>query len=183
MKVALVVWFTGLSGAGKSTIARLAVGLLQSRGLTVETVDGDDVRRTVTPHLGYNREDILENNRMITNVCAERRGTCDVMLVPVISPFLAARKEARRKLGEPFLEVYVRVSLATVSRRDPKGLYARASQGKIPPMIGISSDVPYETPEMPDLVLDTQECEAEELAVTLVDLITTRLPRTNNLEE
>ncbi len=170
-----MVWFTGLSGSGKSTIAEKTSALLRSRDLKVEIIDGDIVRKTLSRHLGFSRHEILENNRLISDLCIGRRKDCDVVMVAVISPFKEARGESRRRVGEPFLEVYIKASLDTVLERDPKGLYARSKEGAGSAMIGLSEDMPYEIPELPDLVLDTEEKNSDELAQELVGFLLTRL--------
>lgn len=167
MTRALVVWFTGLSGSGKSTIAKIAADLLATLGVSVEMVDGDDLRRSRTRHLDFSRDGIIQNNRVAVEICAERREACDVVLVPLISPFRCSRQMARERLGDDFFEVYVKGSLEAVSKRDPKGLYERARLREIGPMIGMEGGAPYEVPEHPDLVLDTEAFDAHVLALRL----------------
>lgn len=173
MKHALVVWFTGLSGSGKSTIAGLAANHLISKGFKVEIVDGDVVRETLTANLGFSYEDIFKNNHIIADICLKRRPFCDIIFVPVISPFNKLRQEIRQKVGEPFLEVYIRASVETVSKRDPKGLYKLASEGKISSMVGLTEKMPYEVPQNPDLVLNTEMCNIQISVDKLTDYIMT----------
>ena len=166
-----VAWFTGLSGAGKSTIAELAVELLRKNGKTVLVFDGDTVRARLHQHLGFTPEDIRENNRLIAGLCRESLADYDVILVPIISPFRDSRQQARRILGDSFREVFVRVSLDEAARRDTKGLYRQAREGTLTNMIGIAPDVPYETPEDPDLLLNTETSSAETCSQQLVEFL------------
>lgn len=172
---ALVVWFTGLSGSGKSTIANLAAARLTARGISVEIIDGDNLRHAQTRHLSLSPEDIVQNNKMAIEMCLERNNACDVVLVALISPFHHVRQLAREAIGTNFMEIYVKASLGTVRKRDPKGLYERARLGKIEPMIGTADGVRYEIPEHPDLVLETEAFEARVLAQRLSDHIETWL--------
>jgi adenylyl-sulfate kinase len=165
----VVAWFTGLSGAGKTTIATRAAALLAGRGLRVATLDGDAVRATRHRHLGFSPEDIRENNRLLAELCREAAGTHDVVLVPVISPFRDARASARGIIGRGFVEVFVNASLDEVGRRDTKGLYARARAGTMPGLIGVSPDVPYEPPLDPDVTLDTERLDPAACAAALVE--------------
>lgn len=167
-----VAWFTGLSGSGKSTIAELVVARLGDAGWRVTVLDGDAVRARYPDPLGFTPADIRENNRRIAELCVEALPVSDVILVPVISPFRDARAAARARIGAAFLEVYVRAGLATVRRRDPKGLYADADAGRRPPMIGLREDVPYEAPEGAEVVLDTEQLSASALADALIATLT-----------
>ena len=163
-----VAWFTGLSGAGKSTIAELAASMLRARGQRVTIIDGDTVRAQRHRHLGFSPSDIREDNRLIAELCREALVSHDIILVPIISPFRDARHAARTALGRAFVEVHVKASLAAVSRRDPKGLYRRASEGQLPGLIGLSPDVQYEAPMAADVVLDTEASDPRSCAATLV---------------
>jgi adenylyl-sulfate kinase len=170
MKRALVLWFTGLSGSGKSTVTGLVRDRLAADGVSLHVLDGDEVRALHQPPLGFSPADIRLNNSLIAARCAELRGSCDVILVPVISPFADARAEARRRLAPGFYEVYCDADVATAARRDVKGLYAKAARGEIPDMIGFSAASPYEAPARPDFVVrsgaggEAPEASAERLA-------------------
>lgn len=166
-----VAWFTGLSGAGKSTIAELTVQLLRGKGKTVLVLDGDTVRAMLHQHLGFTPEDIRENNRLIAGLCRDSLTDYDVILVPIMSPFRDSRKQARRILGDAFREVFVRVSLDEAARRDTKGLYRQAREGTLTNMIGMAPEVPYETPEHPDLLLNTETSSAETCSQHLVEFL------------
>ena len=177
MSLGLVAWFTGLSGAGKSSIAVEAASLLSARGLSVEIVDGDVLRQSLARHLGFSTDDVMESNNIAVDVCAELRRTTDVVLVPRISPLRMGRQIARRELGEGFVEVYVKASIETVERRDPKGLYARARKalGDVP--IGLPGGLPFEEPEEADLILDTETSDQYSLSLTLADALETLIQR------
>jgi adenylylsulfate kinase len=167
----LVLWFTGLSGAGKSTIANAAAAALRDLGYTVRILDGDDVRERSHRHLGFSPEDIRENNRLIAELCREAMRENDVVLVPVISPFRDARAAAKAMLGSVAHEVYVRASVETVAQRDTKGLYAKASRGELQNLIGVDPRVPYEPPEAAELVLDTEREDAARSVERLVEYV------------
>jgi len=169
-----VAWMTGLSGAGKSTIARRVAEALEADGQRVLVLDGDAVRSTVSPSLGFSREDIHENNRRFVTLCQESMPDYDFLLVPKISPFREHRAETRRELGSAFVEVYVHASLDEVSRRDPKGLYKKAREGVLTDLIGIAPEVPYEAPDHAEVVLDTDKFTADDCGAKLADYLLTR---------
>lgn len=155
MHRALVFWFTGLSGSGKSTIAYGMRDRLTASGYIVRVLDGDEIRERNHRHLGFSLEDIQENNRLIAQRCAEIRVDADVILVPIISPYAASRAAARKLLAPGFFEMYCSAPLAEVVRRDTKGLYGRAARGALTNCIGYSPGSPYEPPRAPDLTLAT----------------------------
>ncbi len=161
------VWFTGLSGAGKSTIANLVEKQLLAMGRHTYLLDGDNIRHGLNNDLGFTDEDRVENIRRVAEVARLMVDAGLVVLVSFISPFRAERKMARRMFGDgEFLEVYVDTPLAVAEQRDAKGLYAKARAGQLSNFTGIDS--PYEPPETPDLVLDTANHDAETLAAVLV---------------
>jgi adenylyl-sulfate kinase len=167
------VWFTGLSGAGKSTVASLVEQQLRARGERVEVLDGDVVRQHLSKGLGFSREDRDTNIRRIAFVAdvLSRNGVC--VLAAAISPYRATRDEARAMMGERFIEVYLKASLRECIRRDTKGLYERALRGEIGQFTGISD--PYEEPVAPELILDTEQETPQESATKTLALIATRL--------
>ena len=156
MRQGMVLWFTGLSGAGKTTIAHRLAEILKQQGRTVKILDGDTMRRELHCHLGFTPEDIRENNRLVAELCLKNSAGCDYLLVPIISPFRESRASARQRVGKKFLEIYVKASLKEVMRRDCKGLYQKALKGEIKNFIGIDPAVPYEEPQRPDIILDTE---------------------------
>ena len=171
MNDGLVFWLTGLSGAGKSTIAEGVRTALKSQGLRVETLDGDDVRKRLHTDLGFTPSDNDRNNLLIADMCVRDRQDCDVILVPVISPFAASRRKVRNKIGDGFYEVFVSTALDVAQARDPKGLYAQAARGEIENFIGVSLDVPYEPPSNADLTIDTSRTSPKESVSLLFDFI------------
>jgi adenylyl-sulfate kinase len=157
-----VVWFTGLSGAGKSTLAAMIAAEIGRRGIHTEVLDGDEVRTHLCRGLGFSREDRDTNIRRIGYVAklVARCGACAV--TAAISPYRAARDEQRAQIPR-FVEVYCRCPLPVLAARDPKGLYRRALAGEIKNFTGI--DDPYEAPESPEVVVDTDgETKEESLA-------------------
>ncbi len=144
----LTVWFTGLSSAGKTSISQVLQAVLQAEGHRVEWLDGDAVRRHLSRDLGFSAADRNENIRRIGKLAAEFTRQGAIVLVSAISPYRAARDEARRAIGN-FLEVWVRAPLEVCERRDVKGLYRRARRGEVENVTGI--DDPYEPPLAPEV--------------------------------
>jgi adenylyl-sulfate kinase len=169
----LCVWLTGLSGSGKSTVARLAAGELRDRGHRVEVLDGDDVRQNLCAGLGFSREDRDVNVRRIAWVSdlLSRNGV--IAFVAAVSPFRAARGQARAMMGARFVEVYVKASVAECERRDVKGLYEKARAGEIEGFTGVSD--PYEEPRAPELVIETEQEAPQASADRLIALVEERL--------
>ena len=149
----LAVWFTGLSGAGKTTICHSVYTELLARGIRAEFLDADELRKHLNSDLGFTKEDRDENIRRIGFVASLLTRNCVVALVAAISPYKAARDEVRRTIGD-FIEVYVDTPLNICEERDPKGLYKRARAGQIHAFTGI--DDPYEPPVKPELRCDTE---------------------------
>ena len=172
----LVLWFTGLSGAGKSTIANLVEQRLFAEGLHSTLLDGDNVRRGLNNDLGFTDADRVENIRRVAEVTRLMTDAGLIVLVSFISPFRAERRMARELMapGE-FLEIHVDAPLEVVEARDEKGLYAKARSGRLANFTGIDS--PYETPEAPDLRIDVTACTPEQAADQVMALIRTSLGR------
>jgi bifunctional enzyme CysN/CysC len=168
-------WFTGLSGAGKSTVATLARDRLATMSLHATIIDGDDVRDRREQPLGVSRPDILTNNAEIGEACHVARREAEVVFVPIISPYAAGRERARAVLGDGFFEVYFSADLAAVVERDVKGLYAKAANGEITDMIGFSPTAPFEAPADPDVLLHTATEDPEQSAETLVRFVLSQL--------
>jgi bifunctional enzyme CysN/CysC len=168
-----VLWFTGLSGAGKSTIANLVEKKLQARGRLTYLLDGDNVRHGLNRDLGFTDADRVENIRRVGEVAKLMTDAGLITLVSFISPFKAERQMARELLGEgEFMEIFVDTSLAEAEKRDVKGLYAKARRGELKNFTGISS--PYEQPEAEELRLDTGLTSPEEAAEEVVKLLVER---------
>ena len=157
-KIGFTVWFTGLPGAGKSTLAKMLTEKLKQHGLPVQILDGDEVRKRLTKGLGFSREDREENIRRIAYVAKLLTDIGGVVVVAAISPYLKSREEARREIKN-FVEVYVQCPLNICIDRDPKGLYAKATRGEITNFTGISD--PYEEPKHPDIVIETDKEQPE----------------------
>ncbi len=160
------VWFTGLSGAGKSTIAELLVPELLRRGHKVEALDGDVVRMNLSKGLGFSKEDRDTNILRIGFVAHLLARNGVVAVCSAISPYRGARDHVREQIGD-FVEVYVHASLEEVTRRDQKGLYEKALRGEIQNFTGVSD--PYEPPENPELAIDTERCTPEEACGMVLD--------------
>lgn len=171
----LVVWMTGLSGSGKTTLAFEAERLLVEAGIPAFVLDGDKLRQGLNADLGFDEHSRLENMRRVMQVAELFRMANVVTLVTLISPFRSGREQARKLIGESFIEVYVKAQLDTCRGRDPKGLYRKADAGEIRDFTGV--DAPYEEPEAPDLLLDTDKWNEVECAETLVNEIMSRLSR------
>ena len=162
----MVVWFTGLSSAGKTTIAEGVEQHLRRRGMHVQVLDGDQMRRNLCRDLGFSEEDRIENIRRLGVVASllERNGI--TVLVAAISPFRQAREQVRKLCGA-FIEVYVNAPLSVCEQRDPKGLYAKARRGEVMSVSGIDS--PYEPPLAPEVECRTdQEDVAQSVARVLL---------------
>ena len=169
-----VVWLTGLSGSGKSTIANQTVEALHELGIRTYILDGDNIRHGLSKDLGFTEADRIENTRRIGEVAKLMLDAGLMVITAFISPFKADRDLARR-LFEPedFDEVFVSASLNTVERRDPKGLYKKARSGELPNFTGIDSE--YEAPETQELTLDTENYSIEESVSSLLKLIRSRI--------
>lgn len=170
---AVNLWFTGLSGSGKSTLAHAVEERLFLRGFRTFVFDGDNVRHGLCGDLGFSQNDRHENIRRIAEMVKLFLEAGVLSLTAFISPFCNDRQRVRELLGEDnFLEIYCRCSLETCEKRDVKGLYKRARQGEIKNFTGISS--PYEVPENPDLLIDTDEESLEESVEKVIDLLVQR---------
>ena len=165
MERGFVVWFTGLSGASKSTLACELESVLRERGLKVEVLDGDLVRTNLSKGLGFSKEDRDTNIRRIGFVCKLLARNGVATIAAAISPYREVRDEVRRDIGD-FVEVYVKCPIDVLKERDAKGLYAKALRGEITNFTGISD--PYEEPLNPEVVLETDKQSVEESLATLM---------------
>jgi adenylyl-sulfate kinase len=170
----LVFWFTGLSGAGKTTLANGCKERLISQGLKTAILDGDDVRRRLHRHLGFTEPEIKENNRLVCKLCETERQMADIVLVPIISPYRESRELARRILSPGFYEIYLHADIKELERRDTKLLYAQARSGEIDNLIGYSDKAPYELAEAPDWSADTGQEPTDETVSRLMNFILAR---------
>ena len=154
------LWFTGLSGSGKSTVARRLELALARAGHYVYTLDGDNVRYGLCSDLGFSPADRTENIRRIGEVCKLFTDAGSLTLAAFVSPYRADRERVRAILGPgDFIEVYVAADLGVCEARDPKGLYKKARAGEIPEFTGVSA--PYEAPERPEIVLHTERDDVD----------------------
>ncbi len=169
-KCALVLWFTGLSGSGKSTIAEALKNKLENQGKKILIIDGDIIRNTLHKHLGFTPADIKKNNLLTVKICAKKRENYNYIIVSLISPFRESRKHARKKLFPDFLEIYIKADLQECIHRDVKNLYQKALAGQIENFIGVSPDTPYEPPENPEILIDTKR---NSLTICVNKIITT----------
>lgn len=165
-----ILWLTGLSGSGKSTIANAAARELFEQGYQVVVLDGDNIRHGLNNDLGFSDEDRKENIRRIGEVAKlfVQQGT--IVITAFISPFREDREQVRQLVEEgEFHEIYIKCDLDICEQRDPKGLYKKARNGEIPFFTGIDS--PYEEPKAPELVLDSGQNEREECKNQLIEFV------------
>lgn len=166
----VMLWLTGLSGSGKSTIAIALERELHKRGLLCRILDGDNIRSGINNNLGFSAEDRVENIRRIAEIGKLFVDTGIITIAAFISPSNELRQLAARIIGEEdFLEIYVCTPLEECEKRDVKGLYAKARRGEIKNFTGISA--PFEAPEHPVLSLDTSKVSLEESVNTLLELL------------
>jgi adenylylsulfate kinase len=162
------LWFTGLSGSGKTTIAHLVGPELDRRGLIVEYLDGDSVRMHLSKGLGFSKEDRDTNIERVGWVASRLTRQGGAVITAAISPYAETRGKARAMVEEfgTFVEVFVKASVDECARRDVKGLYKKAFAGEITGFTGVND--PYEEPKSPELVIDTEAHDAEESAALVI---------------
>jgi len=153
------IWFTGLPCCGKTTIADQVALLLKNKKYTVEQLDGDIIRQGVTRDLGFSKEDRDENIKRVTSIAKTLTQNNVIVLASFVSPYRTQRKNARKEIKK-FIEIYVRCPVKICIQRDVKGMYKKALEGKITHFTGV--DNPYEEPEHPELILDTDKETVEE---------------------
>lgn len=172
----VMIWFTGLSGSGKSTIAIALERELQKRGLLCRILDGDNIRSGINNNLGFSAEDRIENIRRIAEIGKLFVDTGIITIAAFISPNNDIREMAANIIGkEDFMEIYVSTPIEECEHRDVKGLYAKARKGEIKNFTGISA--PFEAPQHPALSLDTSKLSVEESVNKLLELILPRVTR------
>ena len=165
-----VLWFTGLSGSGKSTVANATEKMLHDMGLQTYILDGDNVRMGLNKDLGFSAEDRTENIRRITEVAKLFADSGSIILTAFISPYREDRDKAREIISnDDFIEIFVSADLSVCEDRDPKGLYKKARSGEIKGFTGI--DAPYEAPLNPELIVETDKNSIEESAQIVVDYL------------
>ncbi|HOV33265.1 MAG TPA: adenylyl-sulfate kinase [Candidatus Hydrogenedens sp.] len=161
-----VIWFTGLSASGKSTLAHALENALFEKGYKTYVLDGDNIRHGLNKDLGFSPQDREENIRRIGEVAKLFADAGIIVLTAFISPYCSDREKARKLNPRNFIEVYVKCDLDVCEQRDPKGLYKKAKAGEISEFTGISA--PYEEPENPELVIDTGKYSIEESVNQLI---------------
>ena len=168
-----VLWFTGLSGSGKSTVANAVAQKLFESGIRNYVLDGDNIRHGLNKDLGFSDADRTENIRRIGEVSKLFVDGGQVVLTAFISPFIADRELVRNLLEEnEFIEVYVKCPLEECEKRDPKGLYDKARKGLIPDFTGIHS--PYEEPQAPEIVVNTSESSVDECVEQIIQFLSSK---------
>jgi adenylyl-sulfate kinase len=172
--VGAVVWLTGLSGAGKTTIAQGTVAALRERGYATALIDGDILRNGLCRGLGFSKADRDENVRRAGELAAAFADAGLIAVAALISPYREGRDAIRARLGARFHEVFVATPLSECERRDPKGLYQRVRRGEIAEYTGITA--PYEAPLQPELTVDTTSKPIAESVGQLVTYLLTKLP-------
>ncbi|CBJ32721.1 Adenylylsulfate kinase and related kinase [Ectocarpus siliculosus] len=171
----VVLWLTGLSGSGKSTVANALDVKLTAEGRHTYILDGDNVRHGLNSGLGFSPEDRRENVRRVAEVARLMVDLGIIVLVPVISPYRQDRERARGRFNSgEFVEVHVSTSLQTCEQRDPKDLYKKARAGEITNMTGIAADAPYEAPENPEIQLLAEGCSVEACVDNLLSYLRER---------
>jgi len=163
-----VIWLTGIPGSGKTTLALELVKYYQQKGLPVDILDGDEIRKTLSKDLGLSPEDRKEHNRRVIFVAKLLAKNGVTTIVPLISPYRETREYARKELPN-FVEVWIKASVDECIKRDPKGLYKKALAGEITNLTGLQS--PYEEPANPELVVNTERHSVKES----IDMIISKL--------
>jgi adenylylsulfate kinase len=162
------IWFTGLPCCGKTTIADQVALVLTQKKYTVQRLDGDIVRQDITSSLGFSKKDRDENIKRVTSIAKKLTQKNVVVLASFVSPYKKQRRNARNEIKK-FVEVYVRCPVEICMKRDVKGMYQKALEGKIKHFTGV--DDPYEEPEHPDLILDTETESVEDSVKKVVQII------------
>jgi len=172
------LWMTGLPGSGKSTLANLLKTRFEEKyDRNVEILDGDEVRKGLSRDLGLSRTDREEHARRVSYLAKVLSRNEVISIVALISPYKTSRESARELIGDDaFVEMYIKASLETCEKRDPKGLYAKTRRGEIKNMTGV--DDPYEVPESPDIIVDTEAGTPDQC----VDYVIGRLVALNTLQ-
>jgi len=165
---AAAIWLTGIPASGKSTISILLRDYLQKNNMPVIILDGDEIRKTVSKDLGFSPQDRKEHNRRVIEIAKLLVKNNFTAIIPLISPYKETRDLARKEIPN-FVEVYVKASLDTCIKRDPKGLYKKAKNGEITNLTGLQS--PYEEPINPELILDTEKSTPQQCLDTITSYL------------
>jgi len=165
----MIIWFTGVPGSGKSTLSEKLAQVVGERGYSVHCVDGDTFREREKRKNTFSREEIIANNLRIIEYIQSISEKYDVIIVSVISPFQETREKARELFGQNLREIFLDCPRDVLIARDPKGLYAKALRGEITNLIGFSPLSPYERPEKPDLMIQTDKVYVDSAIVTIMD--------------
>ncbi|MFJ7753791.1 adenylyl-sulfate kinase [Peribacillus muralis] len=165
-----ILWFTGLSGSGKSTIANMVEAKLHAKGVSTYILDGDNLRNGLNEDLGFSVDDRKENIRRIGEVSKIFVDSGIVVLATFISPYANDREDVRKKVkSDEFIEIYVKCPIEACEERDPKGLYKKARIGEITDFTGVSA--PYEEPENPEIIIETSENTIEECVQQIINYL------------
>jgi adenylylsulfate kinase len=164
-----VIWLTGIPGAGKTTIARALAPMLEELGFKVELLDGDEVRRQLSPDLGFTKEDRETHARRVVYLSKLLSRNGIISMVSLISPYREFREFARKEIGSAFVEIYVRASVDACIKRDPKGLYKKALKGEIKDLTGLQDT--YEEPLHPELIVETEKETVEQSARKVLKML------------
>lgn len=167
---ASVIWLTGIPASGKTTIATLLKDYYKQKNLPVDILDGDEIRNTLSSDLGFSEKDRKEHNRRVIFIAKLLSKNGITTIIPLISPYRETREFARKEIPN-FVEVWVKASIDECKKRDPKGLYKKALVGEITNLTGLQA--PYEEPESPELILDTEKHTPQEC----LQMILTRLQK------
>lgn len=169
----VLIWFTGLSGSGKSTVATMLEKKLYDMGKLTYLLDGDNVRHGLNSDLGFSKEDRVENIRRIAEISKLFVDSWVITIATFISPFINDREAVRELLKEDFIEVYIDCPIEVCENRDPKGIYKKAREGEIKDFTGIDS--PYEAPVNPEITVQTHLNSLEECVSKIIDYLKTSL--------
>ena len=167
----MIIWFTGLSGAGKTTICSILMNKLKNDGYSIEWYDGDRVRKELKRESDFSKDGILKNSfELIDKINATEEKT-DFILISLITPFNKVREYARKTFGADYFEVYIKCDKDTLIKRDTKGLYKKAFNGEMDNLIGFSEKVPFEEPTTPDLILETNLISPDEAVEKIYNVL------------